>query len=134
MDAPKGVLCGQALLRPPSPQQRAWPRFSCPLRDADWFFSCWDGINYLGANVAAQGNLVPSPGYHPESNMSAETFSPALAESMDIAFKRVCKSLGAKPGQELATRAAAKIVELVNAGMSDPDELYRAVLNELEKR
>jgi hypothetical protein len=66
--------------------------------------------------------------------MGAETFSPALAESMDIAFKRVCKSLGAKPGHELATRVAAKIVELVKGGVSDPDELYRAVLNDFKQR
>jgi hypothetical protein len=66
--------------------------------------------------------------------MDAKAFPPALAESMDVAFKRVCKSLGAKPGQEIATRAAAKIVESVKAGVSDPDELYSAVLNDFKKR
>jgi hypothetical protein len=66
--------------------------------------------------------------------MDAKAFPPALAESMDVAFKRVCKSLGAKPGQEIATQAAAKIVELVKAGVSDPDELYSAVLNDFKKR
>jgi hypothetical protein len=58
--------------------------------------------------------------------MDVKVFPAALAESMDVAFKRVCKSLGAKPGHEIAARAAAKIVELVKEGVSDPDELYSA--------
>jgi hypothetical protein len=66
--------------------------------------------------------------------MDAKAFPPALAESMDVAFQKVCKSLGAKPGHEIATRAAAKIVELVKAGVSDPDELYGAVLKGFQKR
>jgi hypothetical protein len=100
----------------------------------------------------------------PESGVDAKPFSPALAESMDIAFEKVCRSLkprkvnevpsvsgwsvpsdwslrkstkrvlGAKPGHEIATRAATKIAELVKAGVSDPDELWRAVLNDFKKR
>jgi hypothetical protein len=66
--------------------------------------------------------------------MDVKAFPPALAECMDVAFKGVYKSLGANPGHELATRAAAKIVELVKAGVSDPDELYRAVLNDFKQR
>jgi hypothetical protein len=66
--------------------------------------------------------------------MDAKAFPPALAESMDVAFKRVCRSLGAKLGDQIATQVAAKIVELVKAGVSDPDELYSAVLNDFKKR
>jgi len=53
---------------------------------------------------------------------------------MDVAFERVCKSLGVKPGHEIATRAAAKIVELVKVGVGGPDELYGAVLKDFKKR
>jgi hypothetical protein len=77
---------------------------------------------------------APRPYVSPESGMDAKAFSPALAESMDIAFEKVCRSLGAKPRHEIATRAATKIVELVKAGVSDPDELWRAVLNDFKKR
>jgi hypothetical protein len=88
----------------------------------------------MGSARVGDGCPRPLRSGHLESGMDAKAFPPALAESMDVAFKRVCKSLGAKPGHEIATRAAAKIVELVKAGVSDPDKLYSAVLNDLKKR
>jgi hypothetical protein len=95
-----------------SPVLTMWTPPRCPLRPGP----------LVPPSPQAKG-LVASLS---ESGMDAKAFPPALAESMDVAFKRVCKSLGAKPGHEIATRAAAKIVELVKAGVSDPDELYSA--------
>jgi hypothetical protein len=65
--------------------------------------------------------------------MDTRKFAPEVAETMQMAFERVCRSLGLGAPDRFPTEiVAAKITHFANAGVHDPDELSRAVLKDFK--
>jgi hypothetical protein len=55
-----------------------------------------------------------------------------LAESMNAAFRMVCRSIGvSQMGPYAAELVATKIAKLAKDGVHDPDDLSRRVLKDL---
>jgi hypothetical protein len=65
--------------------------------------------------------------------MDTRDFTPEVAETMNSAFERVCRSLGlGEPDHFPTAIVAAKITHFAQAGVRDADELSRAVLKDFK--
>lgn len=66
--------------------------------------------------------------------LAGQPFDPETITVMSAALEGVCKTLGLNVVDDPATRLVAqKIIELVQRGVRDPQELSEATLRELKR-
>lgn len=61
--------------------------------------------------------------------LKSRVFEPEIVEAMGVAFGKACQKLGLARTQDVETETVARIIiNLADAGESDPERLYRGVL------
>ena len=65
--------------------------------------------------------------------LAGQAFDPEVIETMSAAFMAACDALHLKVGDDPATNlVAAKVIELAQRGIRDPEMLRKMTLNEFD--